>query len=180
MKPTPQEINDLLLKHAGWHKVNRIGPVSGWDNYQWQYKEDKSTWANKPPNYLEDLNALHALENEVLDADITSPSSPKYAYSRCLYDLCPKDTQPFRAAAPLRAEALARVLYPEKFMEINARFYEWISINYGTDVMAAVKTHMEVIKSENSEDAINYLEDILQATRSVDLSKNPIRAKFAY
>ena len=117
--PTPDEINELLATKAGWKKVKQLFSTDSESKSQWQFKNEPLTWDgiwdNYPPDYYHDLNAVAELENAVLDEDIHNPDSPRYAYSRMVYKMCVPDLQPFRAPAHIRAEALARLFFPERF-----------------------------------------------------------------
>lgn len=61
------------------------------------------------PNPVVNLNAMHEAE-KILDVEPSSPDSPRYRYSRLLYDIVPKSNQPFRATAAQRARAFLETL----------------------------------------------------------------------
>lgn len=64
------------------------------------------------PDYLNDLNAMHEAE-KIFDTAPDWPSSPRYAYSRNLYNvIVPKTDQPFRATAEQRADAFLLTIQP--------------------------------------------------------------------
>jgi hypothetical protein len=62
-------------------------------------------------DYPSDLNAMNEAE-KIFDVDILSGDSPRYAYSRFVYQVCEKELylQPFRAGAAQRAEAFLRTV----------------------------------------------------------------------
>jgi len=117
-KPTPSEINELLATKAGWLLIT---DSKGRHNIPPWMNIPKFIQIGEPhfdlPDYYNDLNAIHSLENLLLDYEIMDSNSPRYAYSREVYNLCPLKIQPFRAPASIRAEALARVFFPTKFKE---------------------------------------------------------------
>ena len=116
MNPTKWEINELLAIKHGWQKINIPNHQGLYETRSPWQKPKGYTGPNKvPPDYSHDLNVVHELENFFLDRDIYDPDSPRYAYSRVVYKMCVPDIQPFRAPASIRAEALARVFFPEKF-----------------------------------------------------------------
>lgn len=65
---------------------------------------------NEPvPDYLNSLDAMHEAE-KIFDTDVASGDSPRYLYSRMLYDVVPPELQPFRATAAQRADAFLLTL----------------------------------------------------------------------
>lgn len=110
-----------LLRLAGWKKWDGVylgGWCSSHDRWDWINPEGARCSCEWPkgkippifPNYLNDLNAIYELENDLFDTgNVTDPNHVRYAYSRELYKVVqPLSRQPMRATARHRAEAILR------------------------------------------------------------------------
>jgi len=114
---TPEAQRIAIAEACGW--TWRLVPATkdGPDN---PYGEFQHTWWTNPkgeekgvpPDYLNDLNAMHEAE-KILDTTNGGPTSGdclRYVYCRELYKLVPEWMQPFRATAAQRAEAFLRAI----------------------------------------------------------------------
>jgi hypothetical protein len=112
---SPQKINELLAAKAGWNFiVNAHGhtDIIPLDMDLLDYVNHKGA---KPqiPDYYNDLNAIHILEEFLLDDNIDDVNSLRYSYSYIVYRMCPPNIQPFRVPASIRAMALVELFYPD-------------------------------------------------------------------
>jgi hypothetical protein len=91
----------VIANWMGWTVVtaNAWGEPMG-------YNDNLSGELKIIPNYPNDLNAMHEAENGLSEDKI-------FNYSHNLYNVVvPQSTQPFRATAQQRSEALCRTLWP--------------------------------------------------------------------
>jgi hypothetical protein len=105
---TNKEINATIYKSLGY--VLCADDDMPGQKY-WHHPHGGS--APPPPDYCNDLNAMHEAE-KTLDGTNGGPESPDclcYAYAHMLYgNLVPRSQQVFRATARQRAEAFLRVI----------------------------------------------------------------------
>ncbi len=119
MTPGAQRI--AIAEACGW-KRDDLDKWSDWLRAEQQHQNAEITdeeWMRRhlrvelvePPDYLNDLNAMHEAE-KVFDKDgIASHEALRYQYSGYIYgDLVPKSVQPFRATASQRAEAFLKTI----------------------------------------------------------------------
>ena len=105
---TELEQRTMIAEWMGWQKINRPGAISGWDNFQWQLGNDVSTLGKLPPDYTNDLNAIHEAELKLRDEGIRGE---RMAFNQYLDDL--RDYHGDYAmvtTAKQRSEALSRLL----------------------------------------------------------------------
>lgn len=105
---TDEQIQELRVKVAelcGWKKWDGSKPL--------KYRRGPEfCLADNLPDYPNDLNAMHEAE-KLLDVDIDHGNSPRYTYTRHLYNLvCEEDgrSQPCRATATQRALAFVMTM----------------------------------------------------------------------
>jgi hypothetical protein len=108
MKTEDQRI--AIATHLGWRK-EVFGPLV--QDYRW-HKPDGSPTHIEPPDYLNDLNAMHEAE-KVLSVmyDGTDDGCECYQYIRILHEVCggvPNCFSHHCATAAQRAEAFLRTL----------------------------------------------------------------------
>lgn len=103
-KMTDQEIRHAIAKMMGWE-----WSLEGhWKNKKWPGHK-----YHEPPDYLNDLNAMHEAE-KVLTRDQWE------TYLQRIWSVCSSTSEDFviaHATAKQRAEAFCRTLYPERFKE---------------------------------------------------------------
>lgn len=113
---TIEEQRNAIAGKCGWKygDTNIIAFGASLPLKGWSLNGKRSIPAKFPPDYTDDLNAMHEAE-KVLDADIKDGDSLRYNYAREIYKLCSDEQQPFRASASVRAEAFCRVFWSDKF-----------------------------------------------------------------
>jgi hypothetical protein len=105
----------VLVKRGLYYRPEGQGYTSN-INEAWRLPEEQATRHEYPhdrpvtkkpaplPDYFGDLNAMHEAE-KVLDVSPESPGSIRYSYAYFVYILTPREMQPMRAPAAVRAEA---------------------------------------------------------------------------
>lgn len=67
MKPleelTDQEIRIAIAKWDGWYRCDKTNPCNGWHNDS--VGKHPNQYAKDPPDYLNDLNAVHEAEKKL-------------------------------------------------------------------------------------------------------------------
>jgi len=114
---TPEAQRIAIAEACGWtgdqlDKVDDLGPIKGYKETRW-WHEKYSMWPRKhyllptePPNYLNDLNAMHEAE-KVLDG-----AAARFRYAEILHGIVKRDgsSHIWHAAAAQRAEAFLKTL----------------------------------------------------------------------